>query len=288
RFSYSNTNYVLLGLVVERVTGRSYAAEAERRALAAFRAARDSGAHRARTRRRDDWRPRRRRLGGHSVKALLGVVLGGLTLSGVAVAGIGTPGSGQDAPADPDRTTTPSSPRSSAPPTGRPAPGATATDETSDPSRPAPARDTEAHCRAYEKVRDRGKALQAPAWQRLVTAAGGEEKVDAYCAELTGERNAGNAETSEEDENANNANNANNAGNAQSGESAGSQEIPEIPENAGIPKKAEIPEIPDKVPTGPAREANGAGSLPTAGQGGGTEDESGDRGAPGRPGGATP
>lgn len=34
RFSYSNTNYVLLGLVVEQVTGRSYAAEAERRIIA--------------------------------------------------------------------------------------------------------------------------------------------------------------------------------------------------------------------------------------------------------------
>ncbi|MEU3793475.1 serine hydrolase domain-containing protein [Streptomyces fructofermentans] len=37
RFSYSNTNYVLLGLVVERVTGRSYAAEAERRILTPLR-----------------------------------------------------------------------------------------------------------------------------------------------------------------------------------------------------------------------------------------------------------
>ncbi|WP_264924872.1 serine hydrolase [Streptomyces sp. A012304] len=34
RFAYSNTNYVLLGLVVEQVTGRSYAAEAERRVIA--------------------------------------------------------------------------------------------------------------------------------------------------------------------------------------------------------------------------------------------------------------
>ncbi|WP_320779215.1 serine hydrolase domain-containing protein [Streptomyces sp. CRN 30] len=33
RFSYSNTNYVLLGLVVERITGHSYAAEAERRLI---------------------------------------------------------------------------------------------------------------------------------------------------------------------------------------------------------------------------------------------------------------
>ncbi|WP_432188444.1 serine hydrolase domain-containing protein [Streptomyces sp. Tue6028] len=34
RFAYSNTNYVLLGLVVEQVTGHSYAAEAERRIIA--------------------------------------------------------------------------------------------------------------------------------------------------------------------------------------------------------------------------------------------------------------
>ncbi|MGW0335999.1 serine hydrolase domain-containing protein [Streptomyces sp. NPDC003011] len=34
RFAYSNTNYVLLGLVVEQVTGHSYATEAERRVIA--------------------------------------------------------------------------------------------------------------------------------------------------------------------------------------------------------------------------------------------------------------
>ncbi|MBA2948187.1 serine hydrolase domain-containing protein [Streptomyces himalayensis] len=32
-FAYSNTNYVLLGMVIEQVTGRSYAAEAERRII---------------------------------------------------------------------------------------------------------------------------------------------------------------------------------------------------------------------------------------------------------------
>ncbi|MEU9355771.1 serine hydrolase domain-containing protein [Streptomyces griseoloalbus] len=37
RFSYSNTNYVLLGLIVEQVTGRSYAAEAARRILTPLR-----------------------------------------------------------------------------------------------------------------------------------------------------------------------------------------------------------------------------------------------------------
>ena len=33
RFAYSNTNYILLGMVVEQVTGHSYAAEAERRII---------------------------------------------------------------------------------------------------------------------------------------------------------------------------------------------------------------------------------------------------------------
>jgi D-alanyl-D-alanine carboxypeptidase len=37
RFSYSNTNYVLLGLIVEQVTGRSYADEAARRILTPLR-----------------------------------------------------------------------------------------------------------------------------------------------------------------------------------------------------------------------------------------------------------
>ncbi|MDV9176422.1 serine hydrolase domain-containing protein [Streptomyces sp. W16] len=37
RFSYSNTNYVLLGLVIRQVTGRSYATEAERRIIAPLR-----------------------------------------------------------------------------------------------------------------------------------------------------------------------------------------------------------------------------------------------------------
>ncbi|MFJ9022638.1 serine hydrolase domain-containing protein [Streptomyces sp. NPDC102259] len=37
RFAYSNTNYVLLGLVVEQVTGRSYAMEAERRIISPLR-----------------------------------------------------------------------------------------------------------------------------------------------------------------------------------------------------------------------------------------------------------
>ncbi|MFI6487577.1 serine hydrolase domain-containing protein [Streptomyces sp. NPDC050564] len=37
RFAYSNTNYVLLGMVVEQVTGHSYAVEAERRIITPLR-----------------------------------------------------------------------------------------------------------------------------------------------------------------------------------------------------------------------------------------------------------
>ncbi|CAM5249096.1 hypothetical protein STENM223S_03267 [Streptomyces tendae] len=66
--------------------------EAERRALEAFRVARDAGAHRARTRRRDDWRPRARRRGARSWKATLSVLLASLTLGGVAYAAIGAGG----------------------------------------------------------------------------------------------------------------------------------------------------------------------------------------------------
>ena len=53
--------------------------------------------------------------------------------------------------------------------------------------RPPRAQDTEARCRAYASVRGRGDALSATAWQGLVTAAGGEDKVEAYCAERLAE-----------------------------------------------------------------------------------------------------
>ncbi|MFF1694247.1 hypothetical protein ACFVXC_11555 [Streptomyces sp. NPDC058257] len=45
-------------LLGEAVRSGAVDAEAQRRAVAAFRSARDEGTHRARTRRRDDWRPR--------------------------------------------------------------------------------------------------------------------------------------------------------------------------------------------------------------------------------------
>ncbi|GGW89755.1 hypothetical protein [Streptomyces lomondensis] len=157
-------------------------AEAEQRAVAAFRAARDAGPHRARTRRRDDWRPRERWHPGRSLKATLSVLLASLTLGGVAVAAIGSAGSsdgGDDRGRPPATTRAPGAPGASA---GEPTDAASGS-PSARPDHPAPSRDTEAHCRAYERVDGRGRAMDATAWQRLVEAAGGERNVTAYCAE---------------------------------------------------------------------------------------------------------
>ncbi|MFE1308454.1 hypothetical protein [Streptomyces sp. NPDC058755] len=158
--------------------------EAEQRAVAAFRAAHGTAAHgtaahRARTRRRDDWRPAAERRAGRSVKVTFGVVFASLTLGGVAVAAIGSAGSSADgagagrgtAHPSADAPDRPGGQASSASPSGR--------------HRPAdgPGRDTEARCKAYEQVKDHGKALDARALQRLVAAAGGKDKVAAYCSE---------------------------------------------------------------------------------------------------------
>ncbi|KAB1988627.1 hypothetical protein [Streptomyces triticiradicis] len=174
-------------LLAAAMRGRADDTAARTRAVAAFRAARDGGAHTARTRRRDDWRPKERRRPSRSLRAALAVLLAGLTLGGVAVAAIG-PVSRDDTghrdrvavrPSDgvPDRS--PGSPpptRPGSPPPTRPgSPAAPAV-------RPPRDRDTEAHCRAYASVRDRGGALDSRAWRRLVTAAGGEDEVEAFCA----------------------------------------------------------------------------------------------------------
>ncbi|MFI6039116.1 hypothetical protein ACIBBD_34255 [Streptomyces sp. NPDC051315] len=153
--------------------------EGERRAVAAFRAARDSGAHRAaRTRHRDDWRPRGRRHALRSLKATLSVLVASLALGGVAVAAIGSARSSSDdvGAGRPEQSV---STREKQPPasSGTPAPAASA-----DPDRPVAAQDTEARCRAWEQVGGRGRALDSTAWQRLVALAGGEKNVPAYCA----------------------------------------------------------------------------------------------------------
>ncbi|MFF5369266.1 hypothetical protein [Streptomyces sp. NPDC013187] len=161
-------------------------AEAEQRAVAAFLAARDAGALRTRTRRRDDWRARERRHLGRSLRTTLSVLLASLTLGGVAVAAIGVAGSPQEGTKDtPERRPAPSStPRDPAgqPPGGSHSPGAGPGSAPAHSGRPAPAQDTEAQCRAYEEVRQRGKAMEASAWRRLVAAAGGESNVTAYCS----------------------------------------------------------------------------------------------------------
>lgn len=168
-------------------------AEAEQRAVAAFRAARNARALRTRTRRRDDWRAWERRHLGRSLKTTLSVLLASLTLGGVAVAAIGVAGSPEDGTKNaPERGPAPSSAphdpseqpsRDSHSHSHSPAPGTGPS-----PDRPPPAQDTEAHCRAYEKVGRSGKAMEATSWQRLVTAAGGERYVTAYCAEQLDER----------------------------------------------------------------------------------------------------
>ncbi|MFI7016454.1 hypothetical protein [Streptomyces sp. NPDC050164] len=151
--------------------------EAERRAVAAFRTARDAGAHRARTRHRDDWRLPAQRRTGRPVKTTAAAVLTSIALGGVAVAAIGSVGSsgnGIGERAHPS-VVAPARPGDEASPASSGGPGRR--DGSSS------AQDTEAHCRAYERVKDRGRTLDATAWRRLVAAAGGEDEVDGYCAE---------------------------------------------------------------------------------------------------------
>ncbi|MFF7353372.1 MULTISPECIES: hypothetical protein [Streptomyces] len=162
-------------------------AEGERRAVAAFRAARATEAPLPRTRRRDDWRPAAPRRGRLSLRATLSVALASLALGGVAVAAIGSARSGPSArphtprPAHSSTNTShgPAVPGPSAGPAGSRSPGPSAR-----PDHPATARDTLAHCRTYERAGERGGALDSTAWQRLVTAAGGEDGVAAYCARV--------------------------------------------------------------------------------------------------------
>ncbi|MEV0979280.1 hypothetical protein [Streptomyces sp. NPDC049915] len=181
-------------LLAAAILSREVDPDAEQRAVAAFRAARDSGAHRAGTRRRDDWQPRPRRP-RRSLKAVLSVLAASLTLGGVAFAAIGTPDSPSDGPGGPDggrrgsRSAT-GAPGNAAETSAATAPGTPAglprTGPPGRPDRPGTAQDTEAHCRAWQQVRDNGKTLDATAWQRLVAAAGGANRVEAYCAEQLG------------------------------------------------------------------------------------------------------
>jgi len=68
-------------LLGDAVRSGAVDAEAQRRAVDAFRSARDEGVHRARTRRRDDWRPRVRHRALGSLRAVAGTILAGTLLN---------------------------------------------------------------------------------------------------------------------------------------------------------------------------------------------------------------
>ncbi|MFK4105962.1 hypothetical protein ACI2L1_39085 [Streptomyces sp. NPDC019531] len=172
----------LEALLAAAIRGGKAEGEAERRAVAAFRAARDAGAHRARTRRRDDWRPRARWRTVRSLRTTLSVLLASLTLGGVAYAAIGSVGGGPARGAAGDGSADPSAVAS----TPAESPSASGPSVSAPADRPPTAKDTLAHCRVYEKLRSRGEAPDSTAFQRLVEAAGGEANVSAYCAGLTG------------------------------------------------------------------------------------------------------
>ncbi|MFI9601644.1 hypothetical protein ACIHCX_17570 [Streptomyces sp. NPDC052043] len=200
-------------------------ASAEERAMAAFRAAREEGVHhQARARRRDDWRPRRVP-GRRSVRAAVAVLFAALTFSGVAIAAIGSPRTGGEA-GDHGRVRPHPSPTAPRAPSPDPSPSATTAPADAAPSQPASptpapsatrdrpptAKDIQAHCRAYASVKGRGKALESTAWKRFIEAAGGEDNVDAYCADQLSRTEAG--KTS-------NAGNPGNAGNTSKGSGSG-------------------------------------------------------------------
>ncbi|MGW1163066.1 hypothetical protein ACWD5Q_19130 [Streptomyces sp. NPDC002513] len=204
---------------LERALGRALRVHAldtsaEQQAMAAFRAAREAGVReQARTRRRDDWRPRGMSA-RRSVKAAIAVFVASLTLGGVAIAAIGSPGSAgnprDDAPER--RHPTPSVPQDST--SASDGTGPSRPTGSVSPSRPPTAKDMQAHCRAYPSVKGRGKALDSSAWQRFLTAAGGEDNVAAFCADLLSRTGRGAPGTPGNANNGDSANNANTSGKA--------------------------------------------------------------------------
>ncbi|WP_069770844.1 hypothetical protein [Streptomyces sp. LUP30] len=174
--------------------------EGEQRAVAAFRAARDTGdarARRVRARRRDDWRPQARRHTARSLRVTLCALIAGLALGGAAFAAIGSGTGGDDGigvgvrggGGGVER------PRQSAGGTTGPSgalsavPAATGGADRDRPATSESGKEAAARCRAYEKARGRGEDLGSLVWQGLVAAAGGESHVEAYCA-VPGRRTA--------------------------------------------------------------------------------------------------
>ncbi|WP_433319977.1 hypothetical protein ACQP0U_15345 [Micromonospora sp. CA-269861] len=160
----------------------------EEAALAAFRAARADPAPAV------PQRPRRRRLTTGAV-AWIGAVAATAT-AGAAFAAV-TRDRAPDPVAPAPSPTSPSphpgaprsheSARSVAP--GTLSPGAPSPVTATPPATPAPAGQVHGLCRAWQakKPEQREKALRTPAFQRLVTAAGGPAQVEAYCQRLVPE-----------------------------------------------------------------------------------------------------
>lgn len=174
-------------LLAATLRARNIAPEAEQRALSAFRASNHGpDVPRARTRRRDDWRPPAARHSRRSIRATFGAVLASLALGGVAVAAIHSAGGAGTNEA----TTSPSAPAS-------PQPADAASSLPSGRSRPADSstqtRTMRSYCRNYQQAQKHDATPDETALRHLSTAAGGRNRVAAYCAEqLTGERSAPN------------------------------------------------------------------------------------------------
>ncbi|MFG2869070.1 hypothetical protein [Streptomyces sp. NPDC048338] len=195
-----------------RASGALARRAAEEGARAAFRTARDAGLHTSMpTRRRDDWSPAAApRCQGSALRAVVAGLLASLTLGGVALATGGLPAGFLDPPAAPRPADSATHDRASGPAgteTGRPGPSDLGTPFRPDRHPvPPPAENREALCHAVglgrEKKGQRGQGdgkahrtssgtdakadgrdetLESTAWRRLATAAGGEERVAAYC-----------------------------------------------------------------------------------------------------------
>ncbi|MDQ0945453.1 hypothetical protein [Streptomyces sp. V1I1] len=162
-------------------------AEAEVRAVAAFRAARDEGASAALTRPEEDWRQKSPGAGTRWIKVGIGALVAGAMLGGVAMAAGAIPTPFGEPPLKPGPTPGASSRHSEHP--GEPEPPSMTRPGARTPGeRPPTAKDDLAHCRVYESKEGRGGALDGTAWQRLEDAAGGPDAVAAYCARLLSEQ----------------------------------------------------------------------------------------------------
>lgn len=159
------------------------------RALAAFRAATGAAEDVAprRGRRRDDWRPARRRLPALvSLRAAIGAAIATVALGGLALAAVpdllSDPARPADGPAEssasPPAVDAPRTPGAAPEPTGAGTPSSSASTSAHDPV----PRSQAALCHAW--TRGNGKH-GGVAFQRLVDAAGGEDAVAGYCATLS-------------------------------------------------------------------------------------------------------